>query len=242
VRVNVAPLIEVNGLSVSYGTNAALRHVNFEARPGEVLAVVGPNGAGKSTLLRALAGLIEHGGQVKVRGTHCHHGEPRHTMSYIPQRNELDMDFPISAIDVVLSGRRRFRGSFARPSRTDRSASVAALERVGAGHLGRRHISALSGGEFQRILLARAIAQDAAVLLLDEAFSGIDQPSADTLLSLLGELAANGTTLLVATHDLHLARRRFSRCIAVNRTVVADGDPARVLNASNIEATFAAAA
>ena len=125
------------------------------------------------------------------------------------------------------------------PTSKDRVAASAALERVGVGHLATRRINELSGGELQRVLLARALAQEADVLLLDESLSGVDQPTASALIELLAELATGGATLLVTTHDLDLARRQFARCLAINRTIVADGHPARVLDAETIEATFA---
>ena len=234
-------VIAARELSVSYGSTTALRAVNFHAAPGELIAVVGPNGAGKSSLMKALVGLVHHGGDVALHGQDCHHGEHRHSVAYIPQRLDLDMDFPISATAVVASGRRRFRRSWQRQGAADRTSVLDALERVGAAHLGKRRISALSGGEFQRILLARALAQEADVLLLDESLSGVDQPTASALVDVLAGLATSGTSVFVATHDLDLARHQFPRCLAINRTLVADGVPADVLDAAVIEATFARA-
>lgn len=233
------PLIATRLLAVTYGTTPALADVSFRAASGELIAVVGPNGAGKSSLMKAIVGLIDHRGEVSLHGRECHHGQHRHSVAYIPQRMDLDLDFPIDALAVVASGRRRFRRGWQRPSARDRVAVRDALDRVGAGHLASRRINALSGGELQRVLLARALAQEADVLLLDESLSGVDQPTASALIGLLGELAAEGTTLLVTTHDLDLARRQFGRCLAINRTIVADGPPSLVLNAETIEATFA---
>ena len=244
VRAPVVPcpvesLIATRQLSVSYGATPALSNVSFSASSGELIAVVGPNGAGKSSLMKALVGLIDHRGEVSLHGRQCHHGRHRHSVAYIPQRHDLDLDFPISAQAVVASGRRRFRRAWQLPTSKDRVAASAALERVGVGHLGTRRINELSGGELQRVLLARALAQEADVLLLDESLSGVDQPTASALIELLAELATGGATLLVTTHDLDLARRQFARCLAINRTIVADGHPARVLDAETIEATFA---
>ena len=244
VRASVAPvptesLISTRQLSVSYGPTPALSDVSFSAASGELIAVVGPNGAGKSSLMKALVGLIDHRGDVSIHGRQCHHGQHRHSVAYIPQRLDLDLDFPISAQAVVASGRRRFRRMWQLPTSRDRVAASAALERVGAAHLAARRINELSGGELQRVLLARALAQEADVLLLDESLSGVDQPTASALIELLAELAAGGTTLLVTTHDLDLARSQFARCLAINRTIVADGRPATVLDAETIEATFA---
>lgn len=233
------PLISTRQLAVKYGNTKALTDVTFRAESGELIAVVGPNGAGKSTLMKAIVGLVGHQGEVSLHGRECHHGEHRHSVAYIPQRIDLDLDFPIHALAVVASGRRRFRRTWQRPSSDDRVAVWDALDRVGAGHLAGRRVNELSGGELQRVLLARALSQEADVLLLDESLSGVDQPSASALIGLLGELAADGTTLLVTTHDLDLVRKQFSRCLAINRTIVADGAPAVVLNAATVEATFA---
>ncbi len=234
-----ASLIATRRLCVSYGSTSALSDVSFSAASGELIAVVGPNGAGKSSLMKALVGLIDHRGEVSLHGRECHHGQHRHSVAYIPQRHDLDLDFPISAQAVVASGRRRFRRAWQRPTAKDRNAASAALERVGVAHLATRRINELSGGELQRVLLARALAQEADVLLLDESLSGVDQLTASALIELLAELAGGGATLLVTTHDLDLARRQFARCLAVNRTIVADGPPAGVLDAATIEATFA---
>ena len=193
-NVTAGVVIAARNLSVSYGSTTALRAVNFHAGQGELIAVVGPNGAGKSSLMKALVGLVHHGGDVALHGQNCHHGMHRHSVAYIPQRLDLDMDFPITAAAVVASGRRRFRRSWQRLGVVDRTSVVDALERVGAAHLAKRRISALSGGEFQRILLARALAQEADVLLLDESLSGVDQPTASALVDVLAGLATSGTT------------------------------------------------
>jgi manganese/iron transport system ATP-binding protein len=234
-------VIEAHDLSVSYSATPALVGVSFRAIAGEVIAVVGPNGAGKSSMMKALAGLVPHGGRVSFHGHNCHHNELRHTVAYIPQRIDLDLDFPINAEDVVLTGRRRFRRTIQRPNKTDRQVSACCLARVGASHLARRHLGTLSGGELQRVLLARALAQEADVLLLDEALSGVDQPTRNALTELFMLLGAQGTTLLVSTHDLELTRHHFERCLAINRTVVADGNPLEILDANTVEATFARA-
>jgi ABC-type Mn2+/Zn2+ transport system ATPase subunit len=234
----VTAALEVRGLTVRYGRVPVVVDVSFALPAGEVVALVGPNGAGKSTLYRALVGLVPHDGEVMMHGAPCHRRTGRSRAAYIPQRSDVDLDFPITVGEVVLAGRRRFLRArrFARPA--DREAVGEALERVGLPGMHGRPIGALSGGELQRTYLARALAQQADILLLDEALSGVDRPGTQDLLALFDRLAADGATILVATHDLALARRRFARCLALNRRLVADGPPLSALDGGRLEAVF----
>lgn len=233
------PVLRVSGVSVTYPpASTVLDDVSFEVVPGELVAVVGPNGAGKSTLFKAISGLVAHEGNVELGGIHCHHQRDRLGAAYIPQRSDLDHDFPITVGQLVLAGRRRFLRLGQRPGLRHREAASDALERVGLTHLARRPLSTLSGGQAQRAFLARALAQEAHLILLDEALSGVDQPRTEGLLDLFADLAGSGTSLLIATHDLSLARRRFTRCLAINRGLIGDGPPETALDAARIEATF----
>jgi len=200
--------------------------------------VIGPNGAGKSTMFKAICGLVNHSGVVEVNGVHCHDHTDRMDLAYIPQRSDNDLHFPITVGELVLAGRRRFRHWWQRPTAADRDAVSTALARVRLAGAERRALTELSGGQLQRAYLARALAQEASVVLLDEALSGVDQPTTLELFDVFEELAAQGTTLLVATHDLALARRRFARCLCINGTVRGDGAPADVLTADVLDATF----
>jgi manganese transport system ATP-binding protein len=204
----------VRDLGVRYGVTAALEGVTFEVDAGEVVAVVGPNGAGKSSLFRAIVGLVPYEGDVVLHGRTCHHRTHRIAASMIPQRSAIDLDFPVSVAQVVRSGRRPFSGPGGWPRRADRQAVDVSLDRVGLFGFGNRPLRTLSGGELQRVMLARSLAQDAGVLLLDEALSGVDQPATLDLLALLHELAADGAAVMLSTHDLALARHRFDRCLA----------------------------
>ena len=235
------PALEARHLGVRFGTEPVVVDVSFVLEPGEVVALVGPNGAGKSTLYRALAGLVPHDGEVVVHGTPCTQRSQRAQVAYVPQRNDVDLTFPITVREVVMAGRRRFLRArrFARPA--DHDAVADALARVGLEGLERRPIGALSGGELQRVYLARALAQEADVLLLDESLSGVDRPNTKELLSLFDRLAAAGAALLVATHDLSLSRRRFRRCLALNRRLVSDGPPTMALDGGRLEAVFGSA-
>ena len=234
-------LLSVDGLGVAYGDVVALRDVTFDVGAGELIAVIGPNGAGKSSMFRAIVGLVPHAGAVALSGAHCHHQRDRMCAAYIPQRSDLDMGFPITVGDLVLSGRRRFVPFGRRPRQADRDAALGCMRRVGVDDLADRPIGTLSGGQAQRAFLARALAQEAHVLLLDEALSGVDQPRTEQLLDVFHALRDDGVTLLVATHDLALARRRFDRCLAINRGLVADGDPRTVLGERELDAVFGSA-
>ena len=235
------PVLRVSGLSVEYGSVRALTDVSFCVGAGQLVAVVGPNGAGKSTLFRAVCGLVAHTGEVALRGIPCHHRRDHLSAAYIPQRSAVELDFPLTLSELVVSGRRRFRRFGQRPTITDRAAARRAMQEVGLAGLSDRPLGTLSGGELQRGFLARALAQEADLILLDEAFSGVDRPGTESLLDLLAQLAAGGTTVLVATHDLMLARRRFGRCLAVHHTLVADGRPVEVLGGAALDAIFGSA-
>lgn len=232
-------VLEASRLEVRYDDNVALGSSSFRVAAGELVAVVGPNGAGKSSLFKALAGFIDHDGDVVVHGAHCHHLE-RQAIAYIPQQSDLDIRFPITVAEVVLAGRRRFHGGRMRRTTADSSHVAACLAQVDLVGFERRSLSTLSGGQVQRVLLARALAQEADVLLLDEALSGVDSRHTDELVSLFSDLCANGTSILVSTHDLSMVRQRFSRCLTVNGRVLGDGPPATELDGTRLEQLFSA--
>ena len=236
-RLHSHAALAAEGLGVRYGQHEALRDATFEVHRGELVGVIGPNGAGKSTLFRALAGFVPHSGEVVLDCVCCHHRQ-RTSIAFIPQRADLDMDFPVTIGQLVLSGRRRFRPWFGRTTDNDRTIVTQSLRDVGLVGLESRPIGTLSGGQTQRAFLARALAQNADVILLDEALSGVDVPTTLELFDLFHALADRGVTIMISTHDLGLARHRFHRCIAINRTVRADGPPAEVLDASTLDDVF----
>ena len=205
--------------------------IAFELRAGERIGVLGPNGGGKSTLFRVLLGEL-----TPLRGTIDGPG----AYGYVPQTERSRLDYPVSALDVALMGTLA-RVPWWRPvRRADRRFALAALDRVGLAALADRSFGELSGGQRQRVLVARAVVQDAPVLLLDEPFSGVDQPSAELLDRLLGQLAAEGRALLIATHDLEQALA-WDRVLCLNRRQVAFGAPAEVLDRPVLEATYGGA-
>lgn len=236
--MQVSAILEVESLGVRYGDTVALRDVSFAVQPGELIGVIGPNGAGKSTMFKAICGLVNHTGIVEVNGVHCHDRTDRMDLAYIPQRNDSDLNFPITVGELVLAGRRRFHSWWRRPVQSDRAAAHEALTRVFLQGTEARALAELSGGQLQRAYLARALAQQASVVLLDESLSGIDEPTTAELFEVFATLASEGTALLVATHDLALARRRFARLLAVNGTLRGDGTPDLVLSPEILDSTF----
>ena len=233
-----AAVLDVRGVGVCYGERRALSDVSFSVHRGELIGVIGPNGSGKSTLFKAICGLVNHEGAVDVNGVHCHDRVDRMDVAYIPQRNDADLLFPITVGELVVAGRRRFRSWHRRVTAADQQAAAEALAAVNLSGYEARSLSELSGGQLQRAYIARALTQEASVVLLDEALSGVDQPTTNELFDLFAALSQSGTTLLVATHDLALARRRFGRLIAINVTVRGDGPPDTVLSANVLDSTF----
>jgi ABC-type Mn2+/Zn2+ transport system ATPase subunit len=235
------PLLELIDLSVRYGQTTVLTDVSFAVGRGELVGVIGPNGAGKSTLFKAICGLVNHDGHVEVNGVHCHSRTDRMDIAYIPQRSDADLTFPITVGELVLAGRRRFHRWYARPSTPDRDEALRLLDVVNLTGMSDRSLNQLSSGQLQRAYLARALAQDASVVLLDESLSGVDQPATVELFDVFEHLVEQGTTLLIATHDLALARRRFTRCLAINGGLRGDGPPHIVLSPEVLDTTFGSA-
>ncbi|MEV6367178.1 anchored repeat-type ABC transporter ATP-binding subunit [Micromonospora musae] len=223
----MSTVLRVESLRVRLGERLALDGVDLAVDAGELVGLIGPNGAGKTTLLRAVLGLLPvESGQVLVGG------EPvtrsRRRIGYVPQRHEFAWDFPVTVAGAVLTGRTRAIGWLRRPRSVDREAVDEALARAGLTDLRDRPIGQLSGGQRQRVLVARALASRPAVLLLDEPFTGVDVPTQELLTELLGRLRADGTALLMTTHDLPAAATACDRLCLLNQRVVAEG-PAEAL-------------
>jgi len=228
--------LSVRGLTVSYGGRPVLRSVSLDVPPRQLVAIVGPNGAGKSTLLRAILGLIpSDGGTVLIFGRPI--DEARGRIAYVPQTEAVDWDFPVTVFDVVLMGRYARLGWFGRPKTADRQAAAEALRKVGMDGFRDRHIRHLSGGQQQRVFIARALCQQADLLLLDEPFAGVDAATERTIFELMDSLCSSGKTLLVVTHDLG-ALDRFHSVLMLNQQVVAYGRTRDVLTDENIRRTY----
>jgi ABC-type Mn2+/Zn2+ transport system ATPase subunit len=233
--------MQTEHLSVHFADRSALEDISLNFSAGELTSLVGPNGAGKSTLLRCLAAILEptHG-LVLLDGQPLRKPSPR--IAYVPQRSEVDWKFPISVLDVAVMGRALHGNRFTPLSAADRADALSALEEVGMGRYVHVQIGALSGGQQQRVFLARALLQDASVILLDEPFTGVDAPTQALVLQILADLRAAGKTIVFATHDLAMAGTAADTCILLNRRLVAAGPPRQALTLANLQKTFGGAA
>jgi manganese/iron transport system ATP-binding protein len=226
----MAPVLEVRNLNVAYNGNQALEDVSFGVQQGERVAIVGPNGAGKSTLFKAMVGLIHPlSGRVEAEGA---------GFGYVTQRSAVDWTFPVTVHDVVMMGRIGKMGWLRWQRPRDRDIVRRSLEQVGLLEYADRQIGELSGGQQQRVFIARALAQEATILLMDEPFSGVDSPSQEAILEILEHLRDQGVTLLVSTHDLNLAVERFDRLALLNRRLVAFGTPQEAVTPSTLAAAY----
>lgn len=222
---------------VGYGATFLLSDVSFSVAPGEVVGLIGPNGGGKSTLLKAIAGVLGiRSGRILLGGQDIR----RHTgnVAFVPQREEVNWDFPVTALDVVLMGRYRSNGWFRRPGNADRQRAAEALERLGLEGLGNRHISEFSGGQQQRIFLARAMVQDPQVVILDEPFTGIDARNRAVFHEAIRDFARSGVIVLMATHDLDEVTTTCSQLCCLNHRLVAFGPTPEVFTPEVLRATF----
>jgi ABC-type Mn2+/Zn2+ transport system ATPase subunit len=220
--------VRADGLAAGYSGEAVLREVSFLVEPGRSVCVLGPNGGGKTTLFRVLLGELR-----PAAGGFRVDGRP----AYVAQTERTRLDFPVTALDVALMGALA-RGRWWLPAgRDERAAARVALERVGLGAEAGVRFGELSGGQRQRALLARALVQDARVLLLDEPLSGVDPASAALIGGVFAELRAGGRTLLVSSHDVESARD-FDLVLCLHRRQVAFGPPAEVLDRATLEATY----
>jgi ABC-type Mn2+/Zn2+ transport system ATPase subunit len=219
--------ISLCGVMAGYDDLLALEDVNLEVPLGALVAVVGPNGGGKSTLLKLIAGILRPWtGTVEVLGAPA--GRHARRVAYVPQAELVDWSFPVSVWNVAMMGRYPRLGPLRQPGGIDREAVAAALERVGM--TGRAHspIGALSGGQRRRAFLARALAAEADVYLLDEPVTGVDLPTQEAIMELLADEADRGKAVVATTHDLAAATRHFRSIVAVNRCIVASG-PAELI-------------
>lgn len=238
-----SPVLRLSGAAFTHPGGSGVSGLELEIAPGEAVALIGPNGAGKSTLLKGVLGLVPRtAGEISIGGVPLGAGRASHAASgmvaFLPQSADLDPDFPISLEQVVMQGRYRALGLFRWPGRRDRSAVARALETVGLGELAKRQFGELSGGQRQRGLLARALASDPALLLLDEPFNGLDQPNRDALIQTLRELKSRGVAVLVSTHDLELARLVCDAVVLVNGEQLAFGSVDEVLTLGNVQECF----
>lgn len=231
------PVLQVEHLSVNYRDVQALRNISFSVSPGQLVGVFGPNGAGKSTLVKAMLGLTPVVmGMVRYRNEFL--AAQRDRTAYVPQRSQIDWTFPATVWDVVLMGRVKRAGWLRRFSNVSRRIAMESLERVGMADFRDRRIGALSGGQQQRVFLARALAQQAALLFFDEPFVGVDQKTEAVLFQIFHELTAEGKTILVVNHDLGESITHFDQLLLLNKELVAYGPRERVLTTDNMTRAY----
>jgi manganese/iron transport system ATP-binding protein len=237
VTSGAGPALLLDEVTVDYGRVNALTDITGSVGGGRSVALIGPNGSGKSTLLKAILGLVPlRRGRIEVLGRDPE--AARAEVAYVPQQDALDPEFPVSALDVVVMGRYRRIGWVRRPSRADRAAAHAALQRVGLDDRSAELFGTLSGGQRQRVLIARAIAQEARLLLLDEPFNGVDGPTQDLLLGVLAELRRDGVAVVMSTHDLAVAHVACDEACVLNRHQVAFGPVGPTLTPDHLRQAY----
>lgn len=229
--------VDIHQLTVNYDTTSALWDLHVTIPMGSLVGVIGPNGAGKSTLLKALLGIVK-----PLSGNVLFFGKPfkkvRDRIAYVPQKGSIDWDFPITVFDVVLMGRYGKLQGLKWYTKADKEAARRVLKLLEMEDLADRQISALSGGQQQRLFIARALLQEADILLLDEPFAAVDKASEDTIITLLKKLRDEGKTILVVHHDLNTAPHYFDQVILLNTSLVAYGPTKETLTPENLSRAY----
>ncbi|MCS7005181.1 MAG: ABC transporter ATP-binding protein [Cytophagales bacterium] len=227
----------VQDLSVSYQRKPVLWNINLKVPTGKLVGILGPNGAGKSTLIKAIMGLIPiQSGQILILEKPL--SQVRQQISYVPQRESVDWDFPASVFDVVLMGRYGKLGLLQRPRTSDKEIALDAIRLVGLENYKDRQISQLSGGQQQRVFLARALAQKADIYFMDEPFAGVDIATEQAIIAILRRMRDDGKTIFVVHHDLQTAPNYFDWLILLNMHLVASGATHSTFTSKNLEETY----
>lgn len=231
------PILEIHDLTVSYDQSPVLWNIDLSLPEGKLVGILGPNGAGKSTLIKAIMGLVDSsGGYVRIFDKEL--DLVRNRISYVPQRESVDWNFPASVLDVVLMGTYGRLGLFKRPGKKEKQLALDCLEKVGMTAFAKRQISELSGGQQQRVFIARALAQEADLYLMDEPFAGVDMATETAIFQLLQEMTQEGKTILVVHHDIHSAMKYFEWIIMLNLHLVASGPKSEVVNEELLRKTY----
>ncbi len=229
--------LEVHDLTVAYHKRPVLYGIDLEVPSATITGIIGPNGAGKSTLIKSIMGLVPpSSGWIKVFGKPFRKAVRR--VGYVPQRESVDWDFPVTAEDVVLMGRYGRLGLFRNPGKADREVALSCLDKVKMRPFAKRQIANLSGGQQQRVFLARALAQESDLYIMDEPFAGVDAATESAIIELLRELQNRGKTILVVHHDLTTAQDYFDRIILLNMRLIADGPTSQVYTNENLHLTY----
>jgi manganese/iron transport system ATP-binding protein len=232
--------LSLRNLTVTYNNGfTAVENASFDLDPGTICALVGVNGSGKSTIFKAIMGFVRPAaGEVRLCGLPVADAVSRNVVAYVPQSEDIDWNFPVLVEDVVMMGRYGHMNFLRMPSRADRYKVDQALERVGMSSYRKRQIGELSGGQKKRVFLARSLAQEGRIILLDEPFTGVDVKTETAIIALLRELRASGHLILISTHNLGSVPDFCDRVVLINRTVLAAGPTAQVFTQANLERAF----
>ncbi|HEY3429960.1 MAG TPA: metal ABC transporter ATP-binding protein [Cyclobacteriaceae bacterium] len=235
--MSIQSALEVHDLTVAFDRKPVLWNIDLMLPQGKLIGIIGPNGAGKSTLIKSVMGLLPlSSGFVKVFDKPLN--EVRDQISYVPQRESVDWDFPASVMDVVLMGRYSKIGLFKRPRKADRDVALDCLRKVGMEAYANRQISQLSGGQQQRTFLARALAQQANLYFMDEPFAGVDAATEKAIIDLLQEMTSANKTVIVVHHDLQSVTQYFDWVILLNTRLVASGPTSSTFTQANLQETY----
>ncbi|MEM6813356.1 MAG: ABC transporter ATP-binding protein [Bacteroidota bacterium] len=229
--------LEIHDLTVSYDRKPVLWDIDLTLPRGKLFGIIGPNGAGKSSLIKAVMGLVPNSsGYIQLFNHNLE--DVRSRVSYVPQRESVDWDFPASVLDVVLMGRYGKLGLFRKPRKADKEVAIDCLRKVGMEAYTQRQISQLSGGQQQRVFLARSLAQQADIYFMDEPFSGVDAATEKIMISILREMTEKGSTVIVVHHDLQSVNEYFDWVILLNMRLVAYGATEEVFNQELLQETY----
>jgi manganese/zinc/iron transport system ATP- binding protein len=231
------PIVELHDLTVSYHRKPVLWDIDLTLPPAAIIGIIGPNGAGKSTLLKAMMGLVELS-SVYVKMFDQDLDQVRSRVSYVPQKESVDWDFPASVLDVVLMGRYGKLGLFTRPRKADKEVAMECLRQVDMIDYAKRQISQLSGGQQQRVFLARALAQEADLYFMDEPFAGVDAATEKAIIYLMKTMSTQGKTVIVVHHDLQSAQEYFDWAVLLNLRLIANGPVDQVMTRELLQETY----
>lgn len=232
--------LAVNEVTVRYNNgHTAIYDVSFELGSGTICALLGVNGSGKSTLFKSIMGLVQpQKGSIQLCHLPVNQALKQNLVAYVPQSEEVDWQFPVSVYDVVMMGRYGYMNLLRMPKAVDKQKVQEAMERVNTSHLQHRQIGELSGGQKKRVFLARSLAQESRIILLDEPFTGVDVTTENAIIDLLKQLRAEGHLILVSTHNLGTVPSFCDQAVMINRTVLSAGSIAQTFTEDNLEKVF----